>query len=93
LCQSLQGDVDHSISTLLQLQVLSDREVETIYSSSNKIEAIVDVLIANCALKNDLLLFCGVFECMFGKIEVIEMLRNGKSNGCYSIQPSYMKIG
>jgi len=82
LCQSLQGDVDHSISTLLQLQVLSDREIETIYSSSNKIEAIVDVLIANCAIKNDLLLFCGVFECIFGyktKIEVIEMLRNGKS--------------
>ena len=94
LCQSLQGDVDHLLATLLQLQALSDKEMETVYSSDNKIQAIIDGLITNCALKNDLLLFCGVFECLFGykgKIDVIEMLRDGKGSSCCLLLEVYTK--
>ena len=66
--------------------------METVYSSDNKTETIVDVLIAKFALKNDLLLFCGVFECLFGsktKIDVIDTLRDGKENTCYFIADCY----
>ena len=71
--------MEHTIARLLQLQILSDEEMETISSSDNKIEAIVDVLIANFALKKDMLLFCGVFDMLLqNQPYIIELLRNGK---------------
>jgi len=81
LCQSLSQDVEHTIARVLQLQILFDEEMEAIYSSDNKTEAIVDVLIAKFALKNDMILFCGVFDMLHQNqvhTHIIELLRNGK---------------